>query len=298
MNEQNFDCKVNVTSLAICQKCPRLFFYTIFMYKKTWDIGIKGSGYYGSIFHKEIASKFFQAAYDYNNPLHKKIVSAIEKGYESFSEFVKTEIFYDFLKSKGKNFYSNQILALAYGTEIWLREMWEFLSEIPVLLKFTYEYMIEVFKKPEEFLNGFFTCKIQNVNVNLNITGRYDALLFNPDKHQARLFEFKGYNKSDVTVPLSQSLIYAWLIEKQSGIFPEIEIIHLSESESPSDKFTSQDVHKMIDSAIPKLFETACKVFLMKEVPEPAHDKNLCKVCKYKNICENEIRNFILNHKK
>ena len=74
--------------------------------------------------------------------------------------------------------------------------------------------------------------------------------------------------------------------------------MHLSDLNAPIDRFSSFEVQKMIKSSLSKLFETACKVFFMNEVPAPAFDKSLCKSCKYKNSCVTDINKFILKYNK
>ena len=284
--------------MAIFQKCPRLAFYSIFLKENTSFIGVKGSGYYGSIFHKKISERFFSAASDYGKNLYFKIADSIKNGHDAFFNFVKTDIFYELLRYEGKNYTSQQISALSRATNLWIDEMWKFFSEIPTLLKIPAEYMPLVFKKPEGLLQG----EIKNLNVygtqsTLKIIGRFDAILCNPDTKQTRLFEFKGYNKTDVTVPLCQTLIYAWLIYKLTGIIPEIEIIHLSENLPEINFFSSSDVRKMIQTSLPSLFREVCKIFFFREIPAEALYQNLCNSCKYKNSCFNDIKKFIA-HKK
>lgn len=299
MNIRNYKhYYINVTNVALCQKCLRLAFYSIFLKRKTSFIGLKSSGYYGTIFHNKIAGRFFEAASNPEDSLHNKIIEAIKKGRNSFYDLIRREIFYEFVSTDGKKYLTEQISALASGTEVWINAIWDFLLEIPSLLKSPENNMRTVFQKPEGNVQGTYKQIISGIETELTITGRYDALLFNPDKKQARLFEFKGYKKSDVTVPLSQSLIYAWLIHENTGIFPEIEIMHLSDLNAPIDRFSSLEVQKMIKSALPNLFEAACKVFFLNEVPAPAFDKNLCKSCKYKNSCVTDINKFILKHNK
>ena len=126
----------------------------------------------------------------------------------------------------------------------------------------------------------------------LAIKGRYDALMFNVDKTEARLFEFKGLKKSDVTVPLSQTLIYAWLLYKSTGIIPSIEIIYLDEHEQTPIIFTAKTVREMIISALPELFTTVYNVISLRRAPEILTDKELCKSCRYKTKCEASAKNL------
>ncbi len=287
----------NVTNLALCQKCPRLAFYAIFMKRKTNFVGIQGTGFYGSVFHSKIAARFFDAASDFHSKLNDKIANSLKHGYESFHELIRKDFFFEFVKSEGKNYPSSQIYALAAATETWLKVLWEALSEMPSLMRFPREIMPIVFQKQNSGnMQSSYDLEIDGVQTELTVVGKYDALIFNPDEKQARIFEFKGYKKSDVTVPLTQSVIYAWLVHEKTGIYPEIEIVHLSESENPANIFSSGEVHEMIKSALPNLFETICRMYTLKEIPPKAYDSRLCEQCKYRNFCEAEIELFIRNH--
>ena len=88
-----------VSDLAVCQRCPVLFGYHYHMGKTVWHIGIKGSGNpYGSVFHKNIAQVFFEAASDPRSPLHSEITSAVSGGEAPLEEFVRTRIFMPFME--------------------------------------------------------------------------------------------------------------------------------------------------------------------------------------------------------
>ena len=263
-----------VSDLSLCQRCPALFAYKILMKEKdAWRVGIEGNGYYyGSIFHEEIAEKFFSAASNPNNKFHKKILASCLQGAESLKEFIRGNIFIPFIEKKSESLTSGQILSIAHAIEVWVEGMSIFFDK----------KLPPVFLPPEGKLQGCY--EIQDAKLIIN--GRYDALIFNQKKAEARIFEFKGFKKSDITVPLSQSLIYSWLIEKTSGIIPSIEIIYLDE-EKP-EIFSSEAVKDMI-SKLPNLFYSALNILLLRRMPEMLHDKNLCEVCKFQNTCRNDM---------
>ena len=74
-------CYTNVSDLAICQRCPVLFGYKVHMQEKNaYLVGIKGKGHaYGSMFHKNIARVFFEAAADPRNRLHSALSRALSE---------------------------------------------------------------------------------------------------------------------------------------------------------------------------------------------------------------------------
>lgn len=269
------ECYTTVSDLAICQRCPALFAYKIHRHEqKVWKIGIKGSGEsYGTVFHREISEKFFQAASNPSGPLYDEINSAASEGADSLERFIRDKIFIPFVEAKADFFTTSQILAMARAVRVWIRGMLIF-----------FEGSRPVFLKPEVKLEGVY--KFQDSN--LIIKGRYDALIFNPEKIEARLFEFKGFARSDITVPLSQTLIYAWLLHKASGIIPSIEIIYLDEKRP--NIFNFSVVREMILSGLPGLFRSALDVILLRRRPEIMRDKRLCDRCKFKYTCEEDMK--------
>ena len=270
-------CYATVSDLALCQRCPALFAYKIHMRKKSaWRVGIHGGGEaYGSIFHREISEKFFNAASDSRSPLHKKILSAASEGADSLEECVRENFFAPFVERRAERLSSGQILSMAQAVRVWVRRMAAFLEDCE-----------PVFLKPEGRLQGCY--RSEEHEAELIINGRYDAMIFNPGRHEVRLFEFKGFKKSDVVVPLSQSLIYSWLVKKSSGIIPSIEIIYLDEEEP--EIFETRVVREMIISGLPGLFGTALDIILLRRIPEMLHDENLCSQCKFTAKCKGDMK--------
>ncbi len=277
----------NASDIALCQKCPALFGYKIHMHEKNaWQIGIRGNGsYYGSMFHKNIARPFFEAASDPYSPLHSEAVRAVSGSRADLERFIQERIFMPFMEKHSGEYSPDQIMAAAQGVRVWAEAMAGFFAEIPSLRRNPKGYMSVVFLLPEQKLQARYDFPNEG---ELVITGCYDALMFNPDRAEARLFEFKGYAKSDIAVPLSQSLIYAWLIWKYSGIVPSVEIIYLDEADRKPVVFDSVSVKGMIDAGLPGLFYAAFSTITLKRRPEIMRDKNLCKVCRFADRCASD----------
>ena len=272
----------NVSSLAVCQRCPILFGYNYHLGEPVWFIGIKGSNNpYGSMFHKNIARVFFEAASDPRNPLHTEIPAAVSGGEAALEEFVRTRIFLPFLEEHSGEYGSGQLMAAARGVVVWVKAMADFFAEIPSLKR----NINTIFLAPEQKLKAYYNFPGEG---RLAIVGCYDALLFNPDKAEARLFEFKGYAKSNLTVPLSQSLMYAWLVNKYSGIVPSVEVIYLDEEDRKPDIFDPKSVSRMIRSGLPGLFQAAFNTITLRRMPEIVKDKKLCSVCKFRKTCASD----------
>ena len=270
----------NVSGLAICQRCPILFGYKIHMCKKSiWSIGIRGRGHaYGSMFHKYIAKVFFEAASDTHSPLYSDLALAVSQGQTALENFTREKIFIPFLEKHSHEYTSEQIIAAANGVSVWVKAMAEFFAEIPSLKHNPTRNMSTIFLQPEQKLKAGYDVQGEG---RLIITGRYDALLFNPDKAEARLFEFKGYEKSDLAVPLSQSLMYAWLIKNFSGVVPSVEVIYLDEDAKKPDIFDSDNVRGMIDTGLPGLFSAAFHTLTLRNMPRIVKDAALCSQCPF-----------------
>ena len=163
--------------------------------------------------------------------------------------------------------------------------MADFFAEIPSLKKTPSRSMSAVFIEPEQKLRAGYSFPGEG---RLAVAGCYDALLFNPDKAEARLFEFKGYAKSDLAVPLSQSLMYAWLVWKSSGIVPSVEVIYLDEKDREPCVFDTPSVKGMMRSGLPGLFYAAFNTITLRRLPEIVKDKKLCSVCKFRGKCDSD----------
>ena len=285
-----------VSDLALCQRCPALLTYKLhYGEKDAWKVGIRGGGFpYGSMFHENIARVFFEAAAHPRNILHAKIAGAVSGGVSRLEALVREDIFMPFVSRYAGGLTAGQLMAMAGGVGVWVRAMAEFFRSIPSLMHYPEGNMHTVFIEPEQKLRGRYDLE----GGRLMITGCYDALMFNPDRAEARLFEFKGYRKSDITVPLSQSLIYSWLIERLTGVVPSVEIIYLDENDKAPDVFDSQSVRGMIDAGLPDLFRSAFDVISRRRRPEILRDNNLCSVCRFRGTCRNDYDNAFMRRRR
>ena len=289
-------CYITVSNAALCQKCPALLAYMIHRGEKdAWKVGIRGNGhYYGTLFHKNIAQVFFEAASERASLFHGKIARSISGGAEAIESVIRGNIFMPFLEAHSEECTSGQIMAMSNGITVLSRAMSEFFALIPSLMRSPEENMRTVFIKPEQKLQAYYDCP----EGKLLVAGRYDALLFNPDRAEARLFEFKGYTKSDVTVPLSQSLIYSWLVWKHTGIIPSVEIIYLDDVNRGPEIFEPSSVRDMIFAGLPGLFRAAFGVISLERLPEIVRDKNLCVQCPFRENCADDWRSLAVKKRR
>ena len=118
-------CYVNVSDLAVCQRCPALFGYKVHMQEKdAWREGIKGKGsYYGSMFHKNIARVFFEAAANPYHYLHDRLGRAVSGNRETLEEFIRENIFMPFVEHYSEQYTPGQIMAAAEGVRVWVNAM-------------------------------------------------------------------------------------------------------------------------------------------------------------------------------
>jgi len=278
---------LSVSDAALCQRCPRLLAYRGEGERGAWKVGIEGSGEkYGSLFHKHIAGAFFDAAADPKNSLRGEIRAVLTGDIagrtpirERLEELIRTRFFLPFLDRYAPKLDTGRVLSMARGTSIWSGCMADFLAGIPFDRLDPDEAMDRVFLRPERTLQATYVSSDGRV---LELSGRYDALLFNPDSCEATLFEFKGYRCSDPSVALSQTLIYAWLIQNAAGILPAVQVVYLEE-ERPG-VFPSSEVASMM-SALPGLFDVVLDV-LERRLPLPvAVNSELCLQCPWNGSC-------------
>jgi S-DNA-T family DNA segregation ATPase FtsK/SpoIIIE len=265
--------------------------------KKAWLVGITGTGVpYGKLFHEYIVGKFHLDASNEGSPCRAELAGVFREGQGQgerqgqikiaeletrLGALVQSRYFAGFLMEKGAKLKSVQITAMARATSFWVRCLAEFLAQVPSLFEAPEKTLSAVFRKPASIRAAYPYPDGQTLRVN----GRYDALLFNPDGREAVLFEFKGFKSSDVTVELSQTLVYAWIIHESTGVVPSIRLIYL-EDDSPL-YYSARDVKKMLGN-LPGLFD-ATRLVLENRLPLPrAADSALCDNCPYRASCDSD----------
>ncbi|MDR2528239.1 MAG: PD-(D/E)XK nuclease family protein [Synergistaceae bacterium] len=275
--------KTTATALHICQRCPRLMAYQVKGEKGAWQVGLAGAGVpYGKLFHEYIAGKFHFEAADGSNraALDETLQSGGAELETRIGALIRERYFVPFLAEKSRKLKCGQLTAMARAAAFWVKCLADFLLDIPSLLSEPEKTLSAVFHQPEKTLYAVHTF---SDGVVLEVQGRYDGLLFNPDKTEAALFEFKGFKSSDVTVELSQTLVYAWLIFKKTGIVPSVRLIYL-EDDAPL-FYSAADVKNMFDN-LPALFGVARGVLENAHPLPRAADSLLCRSCPYQARCE------------
>ncbi|MDR1379413.1 MAG: PD-(D/E)XK nuclease family protein [Synergistaceae bacterium] len=293
MNKNEVDVltvlKATATELHLCQRCPRLLAYLKNGRQNAWAVGIRGSNIsYGKLFHKAITGAFHASAASPDSPQRAALAEVFQDASsdlnlkERLEKMVRTYYFNPFLANNSAKLLDKQIMALAKATDLWVGYLANFLSCIPSLFASPEKCMGKVFHQPEKTLYATY---LYPDGQTLLVSGRYDGLLFNPDATETVLFEFKCFESSDVTVELSQTLVYAWLVFVATSIVPSIKLIYL-EDEAPIDVVAS-DVKTMMNN-LPPLFRVTRQV-LEKRLPLPvAADSFLCRDCPYDAQCDKD----------
>jgi len=273
--------KTTATELCLCQRCPRLMAYHKKGEKNVRLVGYTGTGAsYGKLFH-DLAGKFYKDVAEGSLPeLTEVFRGEMSEVKVRLDDLIRTRYFTPFLAEKSANLKYENLMALAKGTEFWIHCLADFLSGIPSLLAFPKKYLSAVFHQPEKILSAAYP--YPDGRAALEVSGKYDCLLFNPDMNEAALFEFKGFKSTDVTVELSQTLVYAWLVSEATGIVPSIRLIYLEDDEPRF--FPAADVKNMLGNLV-YLFDTV-RLVLEKRFPIPeASNHELCNNCRFSDRC-------------
>ncbi len=278
---------LSATDLALCQRCPRLLAYKSEGKRNAWKVGIEGSGErYGSLFHTHIAEAFFKDMGDAAAPgreAMRLLLSSRNQGLnEGLSELIRTHYFNPFLAARGKELKADRLVAMAGGTALWVRDLAAVLEGIPSLRGNPEAVLPRVFPGTGRTLEAFYAYED---GIALRVTGRYDALIFNPDSGGACLFEFKGYRPTDSTVGLSQSLVYAWLVERATGVLPSVRLVYLEGGEPFA--FSEAEVASIL-RGLPPLFEAARGVLLRQKPLGVPASRGLCSHCPWGDVCDRD----------
>ena len=274
--------KATATDLSLCQRCPRLMAYHKNGKKNVWLVGFADTrASYGKLFHDEIAEKFHIDVAGGKLPELVEVFSSGESELKThLTGLIRTRYFAPFLAKKSAALKSECLIAMGGETEFWVQCLADFLSGIPSLFASPEIFLSDVFRPPGRILSAAYPYSDGNI---LRVSGKYDCMLFNPDIKEAALFEFKGFKSTDVTIELSQTLIYAWLVSVTADIIPSVNLIYLK-NDAPF-SFTAADVKDML-CKLPHLFDRV-RLVLENRLPLPAASNlELCRNCNYQNKCD------------
>jgi S-DNA-T family DNA segregation ATPase FtsK/SpoIIIE len=279
--------KITVSNLHLCQHCPRLLAYSLEGKKKAWNAGYLGTGNLrGKLFHEFV--KNVQKEYLSNLNERKNLIEILNKDPDNrfiyFKEAIKTRYLIPCFIKYENSFSPDNITAFASATEKWLSYIFTFIA--PYLNKAdSPDTLLDmVFQNTESLISSDYTFNDGTV---MNISGKPDALFFDPGTKEAVVVEYKGRKESDASQDLAQTSIYAWLVKQSTGMSPRVEILYFEEK-IPLVRYDADSIVKMIQNHS-SLFSLARKV-ITKDLPIPkTPDEKLCCRCQFKSDCENDF---------
>lgn len=286
--------RTNVSSIHLCQRCPRLLGYQLSGYKNVWKIGLVGLNMPGKIFHEHIAAPFHKAmASGPKTPIYQTVKSLLDKPQEKLEigllVLLEEHFFLPTIQRYGKTLRSDQILQLGRGLELWSRYLSQFLSKICQDRHHDPETLLtQSFYKPETLLKGTY---ILEDGRKLQIAGKYDALLFDSVAGEAIVIEFKGLKAGHLDEDFLQLVLYCWLIKAATDVTPCGVIFYLEEEE-PEVLYSAEDLQQAMQNLsnllwqVVDVIEVAQKKSKTKLPSTP--DPYLCKICPFDPNCDQD----------
>jgi len=184
---------------------------------------------------------------------------------------------------------ADQILRLGRGLELWGRHLARFLGRVCQDPQRPIEVLLaQTFHNPEVSLQGPYSLEDGR---KLQITGQYDALLFDSTSHEAILMEFKGLKAGRIDEDFLQLVLYGWLIKAATDITSCGVVFYLEEDE-PEVPYSSEDIRRAMQN-FSQLFRQVISVMEVvqkrskSELP-PSSDPRLCKECPFDPSCDRD----------
>ncbi|MBP9008001.1 MAG: PD-(D/E)XK nuclease family protein [Methanospirillum sp.] len=268
-----------VSELHLCQHCPRLFGYACRGEKDAWRVGQKGSGNLpGKRFHT-FADQVFRHITQEKTSQHA-FITALQSpdpdSAESIREFIKNEFFIPYLTKHAPRLSHEQIEAFAVACDRWIRYLRVFISPDGTGIEDPKKLISTIFHSSEYTMSSDFLCDDGEV---VKISGRPDALLFDPGTHEPVVVEYKGRKESDPTQDLAQTSLYAWLVSRSIGITPRVDMLYLEEP-VPLVRYDSSTIQTLIENHASLI--TLARRIKEGHLPVPrCKDPALCTICPY-----------------
>jgi len=268
-----------VSELHLCQHCPRLFGYACRGEKDAWRVGHKGSGTLpGKRFHTLADQVFRHITQDKTG--QQTFITALQSPDPdiagSIREYIKNEFFIPYLTKHAPRLSHEQIEAFAFACERWITYLSVFISPEKTIIGDPKELISTIFHSSEYTMSSDFLCEDGEV---VRISGRPDALLFDPGTQEPVVVEYKGRKESDPTQDLAQTSLYAWLVSRSIGITPRVDMLYL-EDPVPLVRYDSSAIHTLIGNHASLI--TLARRIKEGHLPVPrCKDPDLCKMCPY-----------------
>ncbi|MDM8522669.1 DNA translocase FtsK [Desulfococcaceae bacterium HSG8] len=284
--------KANVSEIHLCQRCPRLLAYQLCGHKNAWRIGLTGTGTMpGKLFHDHIAAPFYKAMAS-ESDIREGLTLLIGSGKNlelGLLALIEKHLFLPVMEQHCKKLGEVQIMQLGHGVELWNRFQAQFLDKILQHQKNDINALLaKTFHNPEELITGIYNLGNDR---KLQVSGRYDALLFDVTGSEAVVMEFKGRKAGRADEDFLQLVLYCWLLKTETGISPRGAVFYLEENE-PEVLYSAEDITNTMQN-LSNLFQQVIDVQdAVKEKENitlpPSPDPQLCKDCEFSPKCEQD----------
>ncbi|MFO8083524.1 MAG: PD-(D/E)XK nuclease family protein [Desulfobacterales bacterium] len=211
----------SVSEIHLFHRCSRLLAYHRSGRKNAWKVGLAGTDQMpGTFFHDRIAAPFYKTiASGTNNKVVRKLVYTLDRSTdenraEYLLAFLESCFFIPVVTKYGKRFQARKIITLGRGLELWNSCLTRFLNQFdPVTEQKGWKTLLnKCFHDPEVVISV--RCKLDEKTM-IRVSGRYDALMLNPDKGEAIIVEFKGRKAGAPDEDFLQVALYGWLLNKR-----------------------------------------------------------------------------------
>jgi len=299
--------QVNVSELRICQKCPRLFAYHLKGKKEIWRIGLSGSGNFpGRLFHDKIASVFHkQMGSKKKTPMKSEILAAVNSCSndssleKTISEILERYLFINLMKKHAMKMKSFQIESLLKGFTLWRKHVVHLIiTAIQQIKKEPSQVWTQIFLPPEKLLSTIYRI---NSKMELKVNGKYDALMFDIEKKEIVVTEFKGLNFGNEDDDFLQLVLYCWLIKESTGLSPRGILFYLEEKQ-PAVYYQAKEIADAMHHLLSPLFKEAFLILSANEKEKKFFVKRtqniaLCDHCPYNQSCDNDFQQKVKKNK-
>ncbi len=276
--------RVSVSEALLACRCPRLLAYRLSGREDAWLQGQnEAEPIPGALFHRELAAPFHQAMSSGNNSLQKEMEAILRNEstdlLPSLLAFLEKRFFLPLLRNRGKSLRGRQAKALGKGVEKWA----EFLAE---LLSRAGGYDVNrMFHDPESELRAETD---PGDGEPVLLTGRYDALVFDPAAGEGVLLEFKSGGDRRFQEAFRQVALYGMLIRRMTGVSVRAMVCRL-DGEDPVAEYSAselQDAEKEIMEAVRAAREVKKTHSGQDPVVAPAaSNAEACRECSYFSQC-------------
>jgi len=283
----------NVSSLHLCQRCPRLFAYQLSGKKHVWSIGLVASEPFpGKFFHDKIVKPLHTRLSSTRSQLFKAVKTVCQSPGADFKhrflETLETEFFLKFMNQHSQKQPPDSLLLIGKAFEKWVEFLSDFL--LPIIQNQEDQFHLDqIFYLPEQLISQDYQT---DSGEKLTISGQYDAILFDTQKKEIVILECKGKDMSQPDEDLSQIALYAWLIDQKMGIMARGVVIYLT-GEDDQLVISQKDMKSTVDN-LPHLFQTVIKIHdaitEKTEIILPrSSDSQLCQQCPFNEKCDKDF---------